>query len=269
VALYAAYGSNMDPAQMLARCPHSPQRGTGWLEGWRLTFGGEDIGWDGALTTVAEDPAQRVFVVLYDVPEVDEKELDTWDGVTLGYYRKLKVRVQSLDGDALAWLYVLDAYEGGLPSARHISILVDSAIKAGAPDDYIQWLRARPSNPPATPSGSQPVIADIPDEPLLVSALWGVQTNPQTPRQRSFRPYIRPRRRDPRKPLGPRAADRIARSSARRLAPPREHRGSQPSPGYKPARRPRSGYSGPGQRAARMSTRTGLSAERNGVPSAR
>src|SRR6266481_6034295 len=92
VALYAAYGSNMDPAQMLARCPHSPQRGTGWLEGWRLTFGGEDIGWDGALTTVVEDTAQRVFVVLYDVPEVDEKELDTWDGVTLGYYRKLKVR---------------------------------------------------------------------------------------------------------------------------------------------------------------------------------
>jgi hypothetical protein len=162
VALYAAYGSNMDPAQMLARCPHSPQRGSGWLEGWRLTFGGEDIGWDGALTTVVEDPAQRVFVVLYDVPEIDEKELDTWDGVTLGYYRKLKVRVQTLDGDALAWLYVLDAYEGGLPSARHISILVDSATKAGAPDDYVRWLRTRPCNPPSTTSGA---TTPIPDEP--------------------------------------------------------------------------------------------------------
>jgi hypothetical protein len=52
----------MDPAQMLARCPHSPQRGTGWLEGWRLTFGGEDIGWDGALTTIVEDAAEQVFV---------------------------------------------------------------------------------------------------------------------------------------------------------------------------------------------------------------
>ena len=45
MALYAAYGSNMDPAQMLLRCPHSPQRGTGWLEGWRLSFGGEELGW--------------------------------------------------------------------------------------------------------------------------------------------------------------------------------------------------------------------------------
>src|ERR1700751_2938732 len=153
VALYAAYGSNMEPAQMSERCPHSPQRGTGWLEGWRLTFGGEDIGWDGALTTVVEDLAQRVFVVLYDVPEIDEKELDTWDGVTLGYYRKLKVRVQTLDGDALAWLYVLDASEGGLPSARHLAILVSAAVKAGAAGDYVEWLEARPSNPgPATPA---------------------------------------------------------------------------------------------------------------------
>ena len=123
VALYAAYGSNMDPAQMLLRCPHSPQRGTGWLEGWRLTFGGEDIGWDGALATVVEAPGSRVFVVLYDVFETDEKELDNWDGVTLGYYRKAKVRVETLDGDVLAWLYVLNFYEGGLPSARNVGIL--------------------------------------------------------------------------------------------------------------------------------------------------
>jgi gamma-glutamylcyclotransferase (GGCT)/AIG2-like uncharacterized protein YtfP len=144
VALYAAYGSNMDPAQMLSRCPHSPQRGTGWLEGWRLTFGGEDIGWDGALATVVEDPGSRVFVVLYDMFENDEKELDNWDGVTLGYYRKAKVRVETLDGDVLAWLYVLNFYEGGLPSARSIGILADSAERAGAPADYVAMLRALP-----------------------------------------------------------------------------------------------------------------------------
>jgi gamma-glutamylcyclotransferase (GGCT)/AIG2-like uncharacterized protein YtfP len=144
VALYAAYGSNMDPEQMLLRCPHSPQRGTGWLEGWRLTFGGEDIGWDGALPTVVEERGSRVFVVLYDVFETDEKELDNWDGVTLGYYRKAKVRAQTLDGDMLAWLYVLNFYEGGLPSARTIGILADAAEKAGAPTDYVAAMRALP-----------------------------------------------------------------------------------------------------------------------------
>jgi gamma-glutamylcyclotransferase (GGCT)/AIG2-like uncharacterized protein YtfP len=144
VELYAAYGSNMDATQMAQRCPHSPQRGTGWLEGWRLTFGGEDIGWEGALATLVEDESQRVFVVLYDVPESDARTLDSWDGATLGYYRKLKVRVETLDGDELAWLYVLNAWEGGLPSARYLGILADAAEKAGAPADYVADLRARP-----------------------------------------------------------------------------------------------------------------------------
>ena len=144
VELYAAYGSNMDPAQMAERCPHSPQRGSGWLEGWRLTFGGEDINWEGARATVVEDAAERVFVVLYDVPDIDERMLDRWDGATIGYYRKIRVRVQTLDGEALAWLYVLDDYEGGLPSARYLGILADAAEKAGAPADYVASLRARP-----------------------------------------------------------------------------------------------------------------------------
>jgi len=144
VALYAAYGSNMDPAQMLLRCPHSPERGAGWRGGGRLAVGGEDIGWDGAMATVVEEPGARVFVVLYDVFETDEKELDNWDGVTLGYYRKAKVRVETLDGDVLAWLYVLNFYEGGLPSARSIGILADSAEKAGAPADYVAALRGLP-----------------------------------------------------------------------------------------------------------------------------
>jgi gamma-glutamylcyclotransferase (GGCT)/AIG2-like uncharacterized protein YtfP len=144
VAIYAAYGSNMDPAQMAHRCPHSPQEGTGWLEGWRLTFGGEDLGWEGALATVVEDEGERVFLVLYEVSESDENALDQWDGVTLGYYRKSKVRVSTLDGDVVAWLYVLNDYEGGLPSARYLGIMADAAEAAGAPADYVAWLRSRP-----------------------------------------------------------------------------------------------------------------------------
>jgi gamma-glutamylcyclotransferase (GGCT)/AIG2-like uncharacterized protein YtfP len=150
VELYAAYGGNMDPALMAERCPHSPQQGTGWLEGWRLTFGGEDIGWEGPLATVVEDVAERVFVVLYEISHLDERSLDRWDGVTLGYFRKTRVRVETLDGDAPAWLYVLNAYEGGLPSERYLAMLADAAEKAGAPADYVDDLRGRPSVSPGS-----------------------------------------------------------------------------------------------------------------------
>jgi len=142
--LYAAYGSNMDPARMAERCPHSPLRETGWLVGWRLTFGGEERGWDGALGTVVEDPIDQVFVALYDVTDEDAVLLDAWEGVEIGLYRKTRVRVHTLAGDDTAWLYVLDAYEGGLPSAIALGILAEAAEAAGAPDDYVTALRARP-----------------------------------------------------------------------------------------------------------------------------
>lgn len=144
MAIYAAYGSNLDPALMAQRAPHSPARGTGWLVGWRLTFGGEDLGWDGALATVVEDPESQVFVLLYDVPKWDEQALDQWEGTSLGVFVKVRARVSTLDGDALAWLYVVDGYEGGLPSAHYLGVIADAAEHAGAPDDYVNELRKRP-----------------------------------------------------------------------------------------------------------------------------
>ena len=144
VSLYAAYGSNMDPAQMEMRAPHSPMAGTGWLIGWRLTFGGEDLTWEGALATVVEDPGSQVFVVIYDIPDADVGQLDRWEGGELGLHKKLKLRVHMLEGEILAWLYVLDAYEGGMPSARYLGVMADAAESAGAPDDYVQALRNRP-----------------------------------------------------------------------------------------------------------------------------
>jgi gamma-glutamylcyclotransferase (GGCT)/AIG2-like uncharacterized protein YtfP len=144
MALYAAYGSNLDPSQMHQRCPHSPVAGTGWLKGWRLTFGGEDLGWEGALATIAEAPGEHVFVGLYDITGADARDLDTWEGADTGLYRKIRVRAATLDGDRLAWAYVLDGYEGGLPSARYLGVLALAAETAGAPDDYVRELRTRP-----------------------------------------------------------------------------------------------------------------------------
>ncbi|NJC69473.1 gamma-glutamylcyclotransferase [Planosporangium thailandense] len=143
---YAAYGSNLDPARMRAYCPHSPMVGVGWIEGWRLTFAGGDVlGWEGAVATVVESPGDRVFVALYDVHPEDGRQLDEVEGVTAGTYRKIHVRVATLDGDVTAWVYVFTGYEGGSPTAWYLSELVQAAEKAGAPADYVERLRSRPT----------------------------------------------------------------------------------------------------------------------------
>ena len=141
---YAAYGTNLDPARMSERCPHSPHHTIGWLEGWRLTFGGEEHGWVGALATIVPDPGHQVFVAVYDVTDHDMVELDKWEAVDTGLYTKLKVRVNTLAGDTVAWVYVLNAYEGGLPSASYLGLLANAAEAADAPVDYVAELRSRP-----------------------------------------------------------------------------------------------------------------------------
>ncbi len=144
MTLYAAYGTNLDPARMSERCPHSPLQATGWLEGWRLTFGGEDHGWDGALATIVQDPFEHVFVAVYDINEKDTAVLDSYEFPDTGLYRKVKVRVSTLDSELVAWVYVLDAFEGGLPSASYLGTLADAAEAADAPADYVTALRTRP-----------------------------------------------------------------------------------------------------------------------------
>jgi gamma-glutamylcyclotransferase (GGCT)/AIG2-like uncharacterized protein YtfP len=93
---------------------------------------------------VVESPGSQVFVMLYDVNRLDEHLMDQWEGTELGIYEKIRVRVQTLDGEAVAWLYVLNDYEGGLPSARYLGIISDAAERAGAPEDYVRDLRMRP-----------------------------------------------------------------------------------------------------------------------------
>src|ERR1700738_2594994 len=140
----------MHPEQMLKRAPHSPMAGTGWLHGWRLTFGGEDIGWEGALGTGVGDPTSQGFVGLSDLTLGDEMNLDRWEGSELGVHKKIRCRVERLSSDTttdpvLAWLYVLDAWEGGLPSASYIGVMADAAEIAGAPSEYVHKIRTRPA----------------------------------------------------------------------------------------------------------------------------
>ena len=120
--------------------------GVGWMEGWRLTFAGEGT-WAGKARSPRSSsrPATGSSSSLYDVHPWDAAQLDEVEGVTAGTYRKLTVRVVTLEGEFSAWVYVFDGYEGGLPTAWYLSEIANAAEKAGAPDDYVAELRQRPT----------------------------------------------------------------------------------------------------------------------------
>ena len=144
VTLYAAYGTNLDPARMGERCPHSPLRTTGWLTGLaaHVRRRGPRLGRRPVHDRRGPDRAGLRGRLRRH--REDESALDGWEAADTGLYRKTKVRVSTLTGEMLVWTYVLDAYEGGLPSASYLGVLADAAEAADAPADYVAALRARP-----------------------------------------------------------------------------------------------------------------------------
>jgi hypothetical protein len=118
-----------------------------------LTFAGEDLlGYEGAVSTIVESdkPGDRVFVALYDVHPQDAEILDEIEGARSDTYQKLHLRAVTLDGDMMVWVYVFAGYEGGLPTAWYLSELANAARQAGAPDDYVDELRSRPTRTATT-----------------------------------------------------------------------------------------------------------------------
>ena len=68
----------------------------------------------------------------------------------MGLHKKIRCRIDRESSDTttdptLAWLYVIDAWEGGLPSARYLGVMSDAAEVAGAPQEYVHDIRTRPA----------------------------------------------------------------------------------------------------------------------------
>ena len=59
---YFAYGSNLDAAQMRARCPSAKLLGAAILDGYRLGFAGQSAAWGGGVATVVRDGDENVGI---------------------------------------------------------------------------------------------------------------------------------------------------------------------------------------------------------------
>ncbi len=112
MSLYAAYAGNLDARLMSRRAPHSPAARHRLDERLAPDLRRRADGLGGALATIVEDPCSQVFVALYDIAPLDEDSMDRWEGVGLDIYRRLRVRVHTLDGEESAWTYVLNALRG-------------------------------------------------------------------------------------------------------------------------------------------------------------
>src|SRR2546423_13507383 len=125
VPLYFAYGSNLNPAQMAARCPGHRVVGRASLEGHALKFRGYGRDWAGAVGTVEPEPGSTVWGALFELtPEhytvLDEYEGFDAPGAASNLYDRVEVAVRREDGGIERCLtYVIRPLPEGLPSKAY------------------------------------------------------------------------------------------------------------------------------------------------------
>ena len=96
--LYFAYGSNMDAAQMEARCENPQMQGIAFLLHHRLGFAGtspnrENMG----VASMRPAPEQQLAGVIWSISDADLNELDAREGYPKRYQRAQKT-VTDLQG---------------------------------------------------------------------------------------------------------------------------------------------------------------------------
>ena len=145
--LYFAYGSNLEPVQMKRRCPGSAPVGQAVLPDHRLGFPVRSDGdWLGGVASVEPSPGEAVHGVLYRITDEDLAELDLYEAVAEGMYRREMIGVWPV-GDPnpqQAWTYIAlpDPQGPSPPSRAYLDVILLGARHYGLSPAYIQQLEA-------------------------------------------------------------------------------------------------------------------------------
>jgi gamma-glutamylcyclotransferase len=138
--LYFAYGSNMWRHQMNERCPENRMIGTGRLKDWRWIITSR-----GYASVVAAE-GDFVLGTVYELTDSDVRDLDRFEGVAQGCYRKEQLVVEVAGRESNCLVYVDYVSEEGEPKAEYIERINNGIQDAGLPGEYVA-INLRPYVP--------------------------------------------------------------------------------------------------------------------------
>lgn len=115
--LYIAYGSNLNLAQMAARCPSASIYATGVLNNWELVYRGTRTN---SHATIQRKKGAFVPVLVWNIHPYDEHLLDVYEGYPV-YYSKKNIMVDINGKKRKAMVYIMNEQQlPGRPSFQYI-----------------------------------------------------------------------------------------------------------------------------------------------------
>jgi gamma-glutamylcyclotransferase (GGCT)/AIG2-like uncharacterized protein YtfP len=155
--IYFAYGSNLDRAQMQARCPESRFIVSARLDGHRLCFPRRSFIRNCATASIEPHVGSYVWGALYELTEEDFVRLDAREGYVAerhpaeNNYNRAPILVRRPDGERVeAVTYVANPTPApGPPSTEYLTLIINGAVFCRLPEDYIAMLRTFSTEPAA------------------------------------------------------------------------------------------------------------------------
>lgn len=150
-----AYGSNLNGAQMQARCPGARFEAAVWLDGHTLDFAGWSPRWDGGVATIQKRKGFGVPGVTYVMSAEDLRRLDGYEGCP-SVYRRTVVKVAHMHQKRTleAGAYLLNSGKRARPSEKYLDTILGAYKKLGFPPmPLLEVVRACPvvAPPPRAP----------------------------------------------------------------------------------------------------------------------
>lgn len=123
--LYIAYGSNLNLAQMAARCPSASVYAKGVLNNWELVYRGRKTN---SHATIERKPGCTVPVLVWEIQPSDEHRLDIYEGYP-HYYFKKDIMVTIAGRKKKAMVYIMDERQPpGKPSPQYIRTILQGYV---------------------------------------------------------------------------------------------------------------------------------------------
>ena len=132
---YFSYGYNMNRREMADRCPAATPVGAAVVDGWSFHINERGV------ATIEASPVGRVEGVLWTVTEACLRELDRFEGVAGGLYRRETVTVEIAGSKVEALVYVADCHRIGRPRAGYLEVVLEGAEDFGLSYDYREDLQ--------------------------------------------------------------------------------------------------------------------------------
>jgi len=128
---YFAYGSNLWLKQMINRCPDNSLLGKGFLEGYRWIISKRGY------ANIVQSANDTVIGIVYEIAQSDERELDCFEGVDNGSYKKEMLDVIITGKRYGCLVYIDPIIEEGAPKEEYINRINQGIIDAELPIEYV------------------------------------------------------------------------------------------------------------------------------------